>query len=68
MDDDSFQMELDARMSTPARAAEALDAVVAALATLKAKLHVDFSVEQRLELYEASMVELAEYLRAISPG
>jgi hypothetical protein len=55
-------------MSTPARAAEALDTVVAAFATLKAKLHVDFSVEQRLTLYEASMVELAEYLRAISPG
>jgi hypothetical protein len=55
-------------MSTPARAAEALDAVGGALATLKAKLQVDFSVEQLFTTCEAKMVELAEYLRSISPG
>jgi hypothetical protein len=68
MDDDSFQMELDARMSTPARAAEALDAVGGALATLKAKLQVDFSVEQLFTTCEGAMLELAECLRSISPG
>jgi hypothetical protein len=68
MDDDSFQMELDARMSTPAGAADALDAVEAALATLKAKLRVDFSVEQLFTRCEGAMLELAEYLRAGPPG
>jgi hypothetical protein len=68
MDDDSFQMELDARMSTPAGAADALAAVEAALATLKAKLHLDFGMEQLFTRCDGAMLELAEYLRAVPPG
>jgi hypothetical protein len=68
MDDYSFQMELDARMSTPAGAATALDAVEAALVTLKAKLRVDdFSVQQLFTSCEGAMLLLAEYLRARPP-